>query len=138
MFIDSRGPRKRVLPSTGDPVHVNTVQAGQAEHLVSAAVSENCPIPPHKPVQPPRPFNQICPGTVIQVKRIAQDHLVAGLRQLQGGNPLHGTLGPYRHEHRGFNEAVSRLEPTRSCLGVRVFSLEFEDLHAEIDIRSSA
>src|SRR5688572_24832812 len=91
----------------------------QAEHLEAAAVGENRPVPPDEAMQPPSPRNQLVAGTQEQVIRIAEDDLGSCLLEVSVARGLDDPLRADRHEGRGLDDTVGRLElaETRRAVG---------------------
>ncbi len=81
---------------------------GQAEHLESAGISENRPVPMHEPVQPAVQAHHFDAGPQHQMKGVAQDDLAAGLAQFLGRHRLDGAVGAHRHEHRRLHAAARK------------------------------
>src|SRR5262249_13442205 len=58
--------------------------------------------------------DKLGPGREHQVKRVAQDHLVAERGDLARLERLHGALGRQRHERGGANVAVGQVKRARA------------------------
>ena len=83
MSTAASGDRKRALPSRCDlkwtPSSVILRRAGEAEHLVSAAVGQDRAVPADEPVQPAAPRDELFAGTQVQVIGVAEDDSRAGV-----------------------------------------------------------
>lgn len=92
-------------------------QLGKAEHLESAAVGQDGPVPAGKFVQTAHIGYQLITGTQMQVVGVAEHHLGADLLQiLRGQAALDGTGGGNILESRGLHRAMHGLELTRRAL----------------------
>ena len=88
-------------------------QLGKAEHLESAAVGQDGPVPAGKFVQTAHIGYQLITRTQMQVVGVAEHHLGADLLQiLRGQAALDGTGGGNILESRGLHRAVHGLEFT--------------------------
>ena len=84
---------------------------GEAEHLISPAVGEDRPVPADEAMQPPAPRDEPFAGPQVQVIRVAQDDLRAGVDQLSMRQRLDCPLCPNRHEDRRVDDSVSSVQP---------------------------
>ncbi len=83
----------------------------QAEHLESAAIRQDRPVPPHELVQAASFLDDPDAGPQHQVIRVREDDLGAGLSHLPRVKGLHRRLRANRHEHRGLDLATGRADP---------------------------
>ena len=91
----------------GHALLLDLPQAGQGEHLKSAAVGEHGAIPAHHLMQAAQLLHHLVAGTQVQMIGIGQLHLTADLLQVKGGyRALDGTLGADVHKYRGLHSAV--------------------------------
>ena len=132
--IDSSGPRKRSLAvyvgaeadalARRSPVNwsrgaaglsapaldlVGHVSVGKGEDLEAARVGDDRPFPVHEPVQPAEPLDSLLPRLEEEVKRVAEDHLEAGVGDLGRGQ---------RSDHAGRRQRDERRRADRSMRGM--------------------
>ena len=93
-----------------DAVRMNFSDFSQTEHLETATVRKDGPLPVHKAVQPAGLGNHVHSRTNRQMIRVAEDHLGAAFHQLAIVERLDAGLRSDRHEGRCFNNAPSRLQ----------------------------
>src|SRR5262245_57044777 len=83
------------------PIFRDLSERSKAEHLVAPAVGEDRPVPIHEAVEARSPFERFRPGAEIQVVRITEENLGAGLLQSRRRQCLYRTLSSDRHKCRG-------------------------------------
>ena len=98
----------------------------EREHLKSARVREDWPVPPHEPVQTPEIANQLVARAQVQMIRVAEYHLRAQLAQIIGVQRFDRRLRADRHERRRVDDAVRRRESRRRA-APRISSTSIEN-----------
>jgi hypothetical protein len=96
----------------------------EAEHLVAAAVGENRVRPPDEAVQPARARDHIVARTQVQVVRVAENDLRAGVLEIAMRDRLDGAARAHGHEHRRLDDAVRRVQDAAARLPLCVCDFE--------------
>ncbi len=99
-------PRAVEVASEIDTVLVDCTQRLQREHLKSAGVGDDRPVPAHEPVEASQVADYLIAGTEMQVIGVGEDHPRAGGMDLRRIERLDGGEGADRHERRRFDGAV--------------------------------
>ena len=81
------------------------------EHLKAAAVSQDGLVPIHKLVQAARLLNKIVSGAKIEMIGVGEHDLRARLLDRGGRQRLDRRVGADRHEYRGLDHTVRRIQP---------------------------
>ncbi|MCE2558037.1 MAG: hypothetical protein J4F98_05315 [Acidobacteria bacterium] len=95
-------------PAVGDPP-----QAGQAEHLVAAAVHRQRTVPADEVVKPAEPGDALCAHPLQQVEEVGHQELRPGSQKPVVTHPLHRAQRADRHERRGLDHTVRRGQTTQ-------------------------
>ena len=85
-------------------------QRAQAEHLKTAGIGQDRPIPAHEAMQAAMRRDHFQPRPQPQVEGVAQHDLRADLFQFERRHRLDRAIGADRHEGRGFDAAVGKLQ----------------------------
>ena len=81
-------------------------QFRERENLVTAAISQDRPIPAHEAVKSAEMPNHLHPGPNEKMVGVSENDLRLQFAQLARTDGLDTPLGPDRHEGRRFNHAV--------------------------------
>ena len=95
------------------PLVINPAPIGQAENLETAGIRQDRPVPAHERVQSAQRRNDVLTRPKRQVVGIRQKHSRSGIANLVGRQPLDCRLRSDRHERRGLDRPVRRLQPTQ-------------------------
>src|SRR6185503_6030602 len=108
-------------------------QLAEAEDLEAARVGEDGAAPAHEAVQPGMLCDDLDPGAQPQMKGVAEHDLRAGGGELFGRHRLYRAVSPHRHEGRGIDAPMRKLERPAPRLAVPGSDAE---LHVSISIAS--
>ena len=95
-------------------------QTCEREYLESAGIRQNRLVPAHELVQPASLADQLLTGADMQVVGIGEDNLRTDFVQLARGHALDRCLCADRHENRGLDVAVRRMNDASAGMGLRV------------------
>src|SRR3990170_7826793 len=85
----------------------------KTKYLVTAAVSKDRTVPPHKIMKAAEFFYYICARSEVKMKCISKDNLSAALTHLLRCNPLDSPCCTNRHEGRGINYPMRGCKPAK-------------------------
>ena len=94
-------------------------QIPQTEHLKTPRVGKQRLRPPHKPMQPTMPLNNIGARPQHQMEGVTQRHLRPSVGELLRRKPLDRPIGAHRHKSRRMDDAASKMQPPTTSLTVR-------------------
>ena len=106
---------RKVTPVVGHPVPVR-----QAEDLEPARIGQDRAVPAHERVQPAECRHHLLARPQGQMIGVGQQHPRPGGAELVGREPLDRRLGADRHERRGLDRPVPRLQQAEPRRGARV------------------
>ena len=107
-----------------DAFGLNLSRFGERVHLVAAAIGKYGPVPAVELMQSACRFQNIQPGTQIQMIGVPQNNLCLGvLLQLFYVNGFYGSRRAYRHKYRRLYLSVSRCNFSGAGIAFRVSML---------------
>ena len=105
-------------------------QAVEAEDLKSAGIRKNGARPGHESVKTPELANRLVAGPQKQMIRVGEDDLGVDIaEEIARENPLNGRLCADRHEDRGLDVAVRRVQNAGPRARLAADSLKLESEH---------
>ena len=117
ILLDADGPLRGQVEQgpvdvrpEGDAAVGHLADLGQAEHLESAGVGEDGPVPAHELVEPAEFGDQLVAGPQGQVVSVAEKDVSPDGPDLFGSEALDRSLRADRHEDRGLDGPVGRVE----------------------------
>src|SRR5512145_1086973 len=113
----------------------HTRQGPKTEHLKTPAVGENGGWPIHKGMQATKAADEVVARAEEEVIGVAQDNMRSTGQQVAGAQRLDRGLGANRHKYRGIAGPMRGVEPSQTCLAMRV---GVEDLEGQWHTRVPA
>src|SRR5262245_58791167 len=104
----------------------DTRQGPKAEHLKTPAVGKNGGWPTHKRMQSTKAADEVVPRAEEEVIGVAQDDIRPTGQQIARAQRLDRGLGANRHKYRRIKGPMRGVEPSQTCLAVRIGMKEFE------------